>query len=169
GAQQTGDRLSQRCQPQRGPRQPGLAFPGNRLRPRQPARHGGAVAGRGGARQRQEKGRDAAGQPGQAVFGQEHATLFPGRRYPPRGGASRRVNRPRPLFRQEPRMSLDVCRSPLLRARWWAAALWFGALILLLPGPAAAAAGFTPGQEKALEASIRDYLANKPEVLAHAP
>ena len=38
----------------RGPRQHGVAFSRGRLRPRQPARHGRAVAGRGGARQRQE-------------------------------------------------------------------------------------------------------------------
>ena len=65
-------------------------------------------------------------------------------------------------------MLLDVYRSPLLRARWWAAALWFGALIMLLPGHAAPAAEFTPEQKKAIEAIIRDYLANNPEALLDA-
>ena len=73
GAEQARDRLSQRRQPRRGPRKPGLAFPRGRLWPRQPDRHGGAVAGRGGARRRQEKGRDAAGQPRQAAAAEELA------------------------------------------------------------------------------------------------
>ncbi len=65
-------------------------------------------------------------------------------------------------------MPFDVCRSPLMRARWWAAALWLGALIVLLPARAAPAAEFTPEQKKAIEAIIRDYLANNPEMLLDA-
>jgi len=65
-------------------------------------------------------------------------------------------------------MPFDVCRLPLMRVRWWAAALWLGALIMLLPVHAAPAAEFTPEQKKAIEAIIRDYLANNPEVLLDA-
>jgi protein-disulfide isomerase len=65
-------------------------------------------------------------------------------------------------------MSFDLCRSPLARARWWTAALWLGALIILLPVRAAPAAEFTPEQKKAIEAIIRDYLSNNPEVLLDA-
>ena len=54
--EQAGDRLSRRCQPQGRARQRGLALPRRRLRARQPDGHGGLVAGRGGARRRQEKG-----------------------------------------------------------------------------------------------------------------
>jgi protein-disulfide isomerase len=65
-------------------------------------------------------------------------------------------------------MPFHVCRSPLLRVRWWTAALWLGALIILLPVRAASAAEFTPEQKKAIEAIIRDYLSNNPEVLLDA-
>jgi protein-disulfide isomerase len=65
-------------------------------------------------------------------------------------------------------MPFDLCRSPQLRARWWAAALLLGALIMLVPMHAAPAAEFTPDQKKAIEAIIRDYLANNPEVLLDA-
>jgi protein-disulfide isomerase len=65
-------------------------------------------------------------------------------------------------------MLFDLCRSPLTRARWWGAALLLGALIILLPTHAAPAAEFTPDQKKAIEAIIRDYLANNPEVLLDA-
>ena len=51
-------------------------------------------------------------------------------------------------------MPFDVCRLPLMRVRWWAAALWLGALIMLLPVHAAPAAEFTPEQKKAIEALI---------------
>jgi protein-disulfide isomerase len=65
-------------------------------------------------------------------------------------------------------MPFHVCRSPLARVRWWTAALWLGALIILLPVRAAPAAEFTPEQKKAIEAIIRDYLSNNPEVLLDA-
>jgi len=50
----------------------------------------------------------------------------------------------------------------------WAAALWLGALLALLPLCPAPAAEFTPEQKKAIEAIIRDYLANNPEMLLDA-
>ena len=65
-------------------------------------------------------------------------------------------------------MPFHVCRSPLARVRSWTAALWLGALIILLPVRAAPAAEFTPEQKKAIEAIIRDYLSNNPEVLLDA-
>jgi protein-disulfide isomerase len=65
-------------------------------------------------------------------------------------------------------MPFHVCRSPLARVRWWTTALWLGALIILLPMRAAPAAEFTSEQKKAIEAIIRDYLANNPEVLLDA-
>ena len=64
-------------------------------------------------------------------------------------------------------MPFDVCRSPLARARWWTAALWFGALVML-PLHAAPAAEFTAEQKKAIEAIVRDYLSNNPEALLDA-
>jgi protein-disulfide isomerase len=64
-------------------------------------------------------------------------------------------------------MPFDLCRSSLPRALWWAA-LWLGALIILLPVRAAPAAEFTSEQKKAIEAIIRDYLSNNPEVLLDA-
>ncbi|HYU13136.1 MAG TPA: DsbA family protein [Stellaceae bacterium] len=65
-------------------------------------------------------------------------------------------------------MPLDVRRSSLPRGRWWAAALWLGVLVALVPLRAAPAAEFTPEQKKAIEAIIRDYLANHPEILLDA-
>ena len=65
-------------------------------------------------------------------------------------------------------MPFDVRRPPLSRARLWAAALWLGALLALLPLCPAPAAEFTPEQKKAIEAIIRDYLANNPEMLLDA-
>jgi protein-disulfide isomerase len=65
-------------------------------------------------------------------------------------------------------MPFDVRRPPLSRARSWAAALWLGALLALLPLRVAPAAEFTPEQKKAIEAIIRDYLANNPEMLLDA-
>jgi len=65
-------------------------------------------------------------------------------------------------------MPFDVRRSPLPHARLWAAALWLGVFLALLPLRVAPAAEFTPEQKKAIEAIIRDYLANNPEMLLDA-
>ncbi len=65
-------------------------------------------------------------------------------------------------------MPFDVRRSPLPRARLWAAALWLGVFLALLPLRVAPAAEFTPEQKKAIEAIIRDYLAKNPEMLLDA-
>src|SRR5437764_6565863 len=57
--------------------------------------------------------------------------------------------------------------SPSPRSRAWfcAAALGFGALLVLLPLHTVDAAEFTPDQRKAIEAVIHDYLTKNPDVL----
>jgi protein-disulfide isomerase len=65
-------------------------------------------------------------------------------------------------------MPLDVRRLSLPHGRRWAAALWLGLLVALVPLRAAPAAEFTSEQKKAIEAIIRDYLAKNPEMLLDA-
>lgn len=57
--------------------------------------------------------------------------------------------------------------APSWRARLSALALWLGAAVALLPS-VPASAEFTPEQHRAIEAIIRDYLTNNPELLLDA-
>ena len=55
------------------------------------------------------------------------------------------------------------------RPRVWTMGLWIAAgLALLPPGPAVAAADFTPDQRTAIEGIVREYLAKNPEILLDA-
>src|SRR5579872_4675030 len=75
-----------------------MALSGGRLWARQPDGYGGAVAGGGGARQPQEKGRDTAGDAGQAAAAEKLGLLSAGRRDRPRGRAVRRLTSRRAAF-----------------------------------------------------------------------
>src|ERR1051326_7194473 len=64
---------------------------------------------------------------------------------------------------------LIVMRFLTRRPRVWTMGLWIAAgLALLPPGPAVAAADFTPDQRTAIEGIVREYLAKNPEILLDA-